>query len=209
MGRGSFHGDAAHLELRVPRGILLHSKCHTRQLCLIQHSLVEGVFAVQGFVQGNDDVLDVVENHGFGHLHRGHVPPVLLSVPRAVLEVFCASALGHLPPFCVCKLEAVHGGDEVSQGFAGVDALFTSRPETSPKHRFFALFEHGDGEVLLPFVEIRILDGVLRLCVALLLLKWTTSSLFTKSSEHVLQLSKLLVTFILRAPRLRFIEKIQ
>ena len=163
MGRSSFHGDAVHLELRVPTGYLPHFNCHIKQLCPVQHTLVEGVLAVQGFVQGNDDVWDVVESHGLGHIDRGRIPPVLLPVPSAVLEIVCAFALGCLAPFCVCQLKAVDGRDEVSQGFFGVDALFTSGPETGPKHRCFAIIEHGAGEVVLPCIQRRMLDGVLRL----------------------------------------------
>ena len=90
---------------------------------------------MQGFVKRNDDVWDLVETHGFGHTDRGRIPPVLLPVPRASFEVVCTFTLGRLATFCVCQLKAVDGGDEVSQGLSGVDALFTSRPETGPKHR--------------------------------------------------------------------------
>ena len=139
MGRRAFHRDAAHLELGVPGGSLPHFKSHVNQFCLVQNSFVEGEVAVQGCVKSNGDVLDVVESHGCGHLDRGHLPPVLLRVPSAVLEIVCAFALGCLASLCVCQLKTVHGRDEVSQGFAGVNALFTSRPETGPKHRCFAI----------------------------------------------------------------------
>ena len=56
---------------------------------------------MQGFVKGNDDLWDVVESHGLGHVERGHLPPVLLPVPSAVLEVVRTFALGCLAPFCV------------------------------------------------------------------------------------------------------------
>ena len=105
---------------------------------------------MQGFVKGNDDVFDIVVSHGLGHHDRGSVPPALLPVPSAVLEIVCSCALGRLAPFCVCQLKAIDGGDEVSQGFSGVNALFTSRPKTGPKHRCFASIEHLAGEVVLP-----------------------------------------------------------
>ena len=167
MGTGSFHDDAAHLEFRVPGGFLPYFISHRNQLCLVQDGLVEGVVALKCFVKSDRDVSDIVQSHGFGHVDRGRIPPVLLPIPSAVLEVVCAIALGCLAPFCVCQLKAVDGRDEVSQGFAGVDALFTSRPETGPKHWCFAIIEHLAGEVVLPSVPGRMLDGVLRLGAAL------------------------------------------
>ena len=120
-------------------------------------------------MKGNDDLWDLVESHGYCHVDRGRIPPVLLAVPRAVLEVVCAFALGCLAPFCVGQLKAVHGRgrDEVSQGFAGVNALFPFGVETRPKHRCFASFEHRAGEVVVPWVLRRMMDGVLRLGAAL------------------------------------------
>ena len=147
-------------------------------------------------MKGNGDVLDVMESHGFGHLDGGRGPPVFLPVPRAVLEVVCPFALSCLAPFCVGQLKAVHGRDEVSQGFSGVNALFTSRPETGPKHRFFAFFEHGAGEAVLPFVQGLLLDGFLRKIEAL---SCTRYMLLTSLHEGFLQGAKFLVTFILRA----------
>ena len=149
---------------------------------------------MQGFVQGNDDVWDL-ESHGLGHLDRGRVPPVLLPVPIAIFEVVCAFALGRLPPFRVGQLKTVDGRDEVSQSFSGVDALFTSRPETGPKHWCFAIIEHGAGEVELPCVQSRMLDGVLRLGVAI----YRSCMPFTSLCEGFLQGAKFPVTVILRA----------
>ena len=140
----------------------------------------------------------LVESHGLGHLDRGRIPPVLLPVPSASFEVVCAFALGCLTPFCVCQLKAIDGGDEVCQGSSGVDALFTSRPETGPKHCCFAIIQHGAGEVLLPSVPGRMLDGVLRHCGALPLICLSFMPL-TSLCEGFLQGAKLLVTFILRA----------
>ena len=116
---------------------------------------------MQGFVKGNDDFWDLVESHGFGHANRGGIPPVLLPIPSASFEVVCAFALGCLAPSCVGQLKAIDGRDEVSQGFSGVNVLFTSRPETGPKHRCFAIMEHLVGEVVLPSVVGRMLDGFL------------------------------------------------
>ena len=125
-------------------GFRPHFIPHGHQLCLVQHSLVEGVFAVQGFVKRNVDFWDMVESHGLGHLDRGCVPPVLLPVPRASFEVVCAITLGRLAPFGVCQLKALYGRDEVSQGLSGVNALMTSRPETGPKNRcFLAIIEQA------------------------------------------------------------------
>ena len=153
---------------------------------------------MQGFVEGNDDVWDRVESHGFGHTDRGRIPPVLLPIPRAVLEIVCALALGCFAPFCVCQLKAIDGGDEVSQGFSGVNALFTSRPKTGPKHRCFASIEHLAGEVVLPMVQGQLLDGFLRLGAAPPL-SCTRIMPLTSLCEGFLQGSEFLVTFILRA----------
>ena len=195
MGTSSFHGDAAHLELWVPGGFPPHCRSHGHQLCPVQDRVVEWVFAVQGFVKGNHDFWDVVESHGLGHVDRGHVPPVFLPVPSAVLEVVCAFALGCLAPFCVCKLKTFDGKNEVCQGFSCINALLTSRPETGPKHRCFVIIEHLAGEVVLPCVQSRMLDGVLRLGVAIYLSCMPLTSL----CEVFLQGAKFLVTFILRA----------
>ena len=153
---------------------------------------------MQGFVKSNDDLWDFVESHGFGHTDRGRVPPVLLPIPSASFEVVCTIALGCLPPFCVCQLKTVHGRDEVSQGFSGVNALFTSRPETGPKHWCFASIEHLAGEVVLPMVLGRMLDGALRQSGALPL-SCTRIMPLTSLCEGFLQGAKFPVTFILRA----------
>ena len=203
MGSDSFHGDAEHLELWVPGWFLHNFLSHGHQLCLIQNCFVEGVFVVhiacQSFVKRNDDVWDVVGNHGLGHTDRSPIPPALLPVPSAVLEIVCSCALGCFAPFCVCQLKAIDRRDEVNQGFSGVNALFTSRPKTGPKHRCFAIIEHGAGEVVvLPCVLGRMLDGVLRLCAAPLLIVPTAEPL-TSLCKSLLQRAKLLVTFVLRA----------
>ena len=57
------------------------------------------------------------------------------------------------PTTCVSQLKTVDGRDEVSQGFSGVGALFTSRPETGPKHRRFARSEHVIKEDVLPLLQ--------------------------------------------------------
>ena len=175
---------------------------HTRQLCLVQNGFVEGVFLAlhitMQFVKRNDDFWDVVESHGFGHTDGGPIPPVLLPPPRASFEVVCAIALGCLAPFRVCQLKAVHGRDEVSQGFSGVNARFTSRPEPSPKHWCFAIIEHLAGQVVLPIVPSCMLDGVVRLGAALPL-RFPTVVPLTSLCDSFLQRAKFLATFILRA----------
>ena len=152
---------------------------------------------MQGFVKGNDDFWDVVESHGFGHTDRGSIPPVFLPVPSASFEVVCTFALGCLAPFRVCQLKAVHGRDEGSQGLSGVDALFTSRPETGPKHRCLENIKHLADEVLLPMIHGPLLDGVLRIRAALAL-SCTNFMPLTSLCEDFLQGAKFLPTFILR-----------
>ena len=150
---------------------------------------------MQGFVKRNDDVWDLVESHGFGQADRGRIPPVPLPIPSASFEVVCTFALGCLPPFCVCQLKAVHGRDEVSQGFSGVNALFTSRPKTGPKHRCSAIIEHLADEVLLPMVVFRMPDGFVCPGAAQPLIKTMP---LTSLCEGFLQGEKLFATLILR-----------
>ena len=140
-------------KLRIPFRIVFHLKSHRSQLCFEQDRVVEGIVATQTLVKFYDDVRDSVSAHGLGHILRGCVPPVLLALPSAVLEVVNILGLGYSAPPRVSQLKTVDGRNKVSQGFSGVNVLLTSRPETGPKHRRFARSEHVIKEDVLPLLQ--------------------------------------------------------
>jgi len=157
--------------------------------------VVEGVVATYLFVEGNDDLVDVVLGHGFGHDDGSYLPKLLLPVPTAGLEVINTWTLGESAPLCLCELKALDGLHEVRQGLAGAHillAIFVRKAR--PKDRRFAAFlEDGPNEVAVPVKQGGTVDGVLRLMAALCTVGIV---LLARLCEAFLQSAKLLGTDI-------------